>query len=196
MQERPLACAPAQGERQGQVIGALLVGTSLAGCGTARGNLEREILQDDRRPRRGQRDRSRRGRSLGEAIARGSSVGTALGSTSGAPRERALKFLISSRWIVGEAEAQGLSISSAAVEDGLRQKIDAMPNGRREFQEELSSTGQTLADVKLEVKSSLATARLREAVARGVPAVTSAQWQATTLITAGASTSPNDGWTT
>ncbi len=103
---------------------------------------------------------------------RGNSVGTALGPTSGTPRERALEFLISSSWVLGEAADEGLSISSAAVEQGLREKIDALPNGRSELDEELSSTGQTPADVKLEVKSSLAAAMLRNAVAKRVPAVT------------------------
>jgi hypothetical protein len=106
------------------------------------------------------------------AIARGSSVGTALGKTSGTPRQRALKFLISSHWIIGEAAEQKVPVSSAAVERGLKAKIDAMPAGRSELEEELTSTGQTLADVKLEVKSTLAVARLRDAVAKRVPAVT------------------------
>jgi len=109
------------------------------------------------------------------AITRGNSVGTALGRTSGTPRERALEFLISSNWIIGETEERGLSISNAAVERGLREKIDALPNGRSEFQEELSSTGQTLADVKLEVKATVAVARLRAAVASRVPPITGAE---------------------
>jgi hypothetical protein len=109
------------------------------------------------------------------AIERGNTVGTALGQTGGTPREKALKFLISSRWIIGEAEAQGLSISNAAVQRGLQEKIDALPNGRSEFDEELTSTGQTLADVKLEVKSALRLARLRDAVAKRAPAVTSTE---------------------
>ncbi len=100
------------------------------------------------------------------AIKLGNAVATALGQVSGTPRERALKFLISSHWILGEAAERGLSISSAAVERGLRQKIDAMAGGRRELEEELSSTGQTLADLRLEVKASLAVRRIRDAVGR------------------------------
>jgi hypothetical protein len=109
------------------------------------------------------------------AIKRGSAVGTALGQTSGTPRQRALEFLISSSWIVREVEAQGLSISKAAIQHGLRERIDALPNGRSEFDEELSSTGQTLADAKLEARSALAVTRLRGAVAKRVPTVTDAE---------------------
>jgi hypothetical protein len=105
-------------------------------------------------------------------IGRSNSIATTLGQTSGTPRARALEFLISSRWILGEAEAQSLSISDAAVQRGLMEKIGALPNGRSEFDEELSSTGQTPADVKREVESAMAAARLRGAVARGVKAVT------------------------
>ncbi|HTA04723.1 MAG TPA: peptidylprolyl isomerase, partial [Solirubrobacteraceae bacterium] len=109
------------------------------------------------------------------AVERGSSVGTTLGPMSGTPGQRALEFLISSSWIIGEAEAQGLSISNAAIQRGLQDKFDALPNGRSEFDEELSRRGQTLADVKLEIESALAVAKLRNAVAKRVPAVTGAE---------------------
>jgi len=94
---------------------------------------------------------------------------------SGTPRKKALEFLISSSWLVGEAQEQGFSISKGAVEAGLLEKIDAAPNGRSGFEEEIASTGQTLADVKLEVKSILAATALRSAAAKHVPAVTSAE---------------------
>jgi hypothetical protein len=109
------------------------------------------------------------------AIERGSSVGTALGKISGAPREKALEFLISSGWILGEAQERGLSISSGAVERGLREKIAAAPNGRSEFEEEIAWTRQKLADVKLEVRSVLAAAKLRDAAAERAPAATGAE---------------------
>ncbi len=149
------------------LLAVLLPIAALAGCGSASGTSGAVVVRvgDD------SIGRSRVEHWAG-AIGRGNSVGTALGPTSGTPRERALEFLISSSWVLGEAADEGLSISSAAVEQGLREKIDALPNGRSEFDEELSSTGQTPADVKLEVKSSLAAAMLRNAVAKRVPAVT------------------------
>ncbi|HEY2719898.1 MAG TPA: peptidylprolyl isomerase [Solirubrobacteraceae bacterium] len=77
--------------------------------------------------------------------------------------------------MIGQAAEEGLSISGEAVERRLREKVAAFPNGRSEFDEELSSTGQTLADVKLEAKAALSVAALRSAVARRVPALTAAE---------------------
>jgi hypothetical protein len=169
-------------EREGgvsKVATALLLAAGLTGCGIVSGdtvsdsssNSSEEVVVrvGDTTINRGEVDH------WASAIERGNSVGTALGRTSGTPRERALEFLIPSHWIIGEAESQGLSISEASVERGLREKIRAAPNGRPEFQEELSSTGQTLADVRLEVKSTLAVTSVRDAVAKRVPRVTGAE---------------------
>jgi hypothetical protein len=106
------------------------------------------------------------------AIGRSNSVATSLGKTSGTPQQRALEFLISSGWTIGEAQAQGLRISNSDIERGLQEKIHTAPGGRSEFQENLASTGHTLSDVKLEVKSTLAVARLRDAVAKRTPGPT------------------------
>ena len=157
-----------------QIAAALLLATGLAGCAGAKdssSNRSSEVLV---RVGSAQIDRAEV-EHWASAIGRGNSVGTALGRTSGTPRERALKFLISSKWITGEAEEQGLAISNAAVERGLQRQIEAMPKGRSEFEEELASTGQTLADVKLEVKARLTAARLRDAVEKRVSALTTAK---------------------
>jgi hypothetical protein len=158
----------------GRVRGTAVVGAGLlvlvlfaAGCGTS-GTSSREIVV---RIGGTAIDRAEVDH-WADAIERGSSVATALGKTSGMPQERALEFLISASWIAGEARAQGLSISSAAVDRGLQQKIAQAPNGRTEVLEELASTGQTLDDVKLEVKATLAVAALRHAVAKRVPPLT------------------------
>jgi SurA N-terminal domain len=150
--------------------GVLVLMLAAAGCGTS-GTSSREVVVrvGDTAIDRAEVDH------WADAINRGSSVASTLGKTSGTPRERALEFLISASWIAGETQAQGLSISNAAVERGLQQKINQAPNGRPEFLEELASTGQTLADVKLEVKSTLAVAALRDAVAKRVPALTRAE---------------------
>jgi hypothetical protein len=147
-------------------LAVLLFAAGVAGCGSPSGTAGAVVV----RVGDVSISRSRVDHWTG-AVQRSSSVGTALGPTSGTPRERALDFLISSSWVLGEATAKGLSISNAAVEHGLQEKIDALPNGRSEFDEELSSTGQTPADVKLEVKSSLAVSMLRNVVAKRVPAV-------------------------
>ncbi len=109
------------------------------------------------------------------AIALGSTVAGALERSSATPRQKALDFLISANWAIGAAAERGLAVSADAVERGLKERIEAAPNGRSEFQEEIASTGQTPADVKLEIKAALASARLREFLSRGVPAVAQSQ---------------------
>jgi hypothetical protein len=160
------------------VAAMLLLAASLAGCGgggkTAGGSSSISSSQVVARVGGVTIDRGEV-EHWASAVSRGNSVGTALGPTSGTPREKALEFLISCRWLLGEVEEQGLSISTSAVERGLQEKIDGLPNGRLEFQEELSSTGQTLADTELELRSTLAVAALRDAVAKRVPAVRGAE---------------------
>jgi hypothetical protein len=109
------------------------------------------------------------------AIALGSAVAGALGRSSSTPRQKALDFLISANWAIGAAAERGLEVSREAIARGLKEKIEAVPNGRGEFEEEIAATGQTLADVKLEVKAALALARLREFLSTRVPPVTQAQ---------------------
>ncbi len=154
---------------------SLLLAAALAGCWNSRSTSHR-IASDEVVVRVGNVAIDRREVDhWASAIDRGSAVGTALGPTSGTPRERALEFLISSSWIAGEAKALGLSISHAAIQHGLQENIEALPNGRPEFDEELSSTGQTLADVKREVESALAVTKLRSAVTEHVSPVTDAE---------------------
>jgi foldase protein PrsA len=109
------------------------------------------------------------------AIRLGNTVGASLGMTAGTPRERALTFLIASNWLIGEAAEQGLPVSGAAVERALKQRMESVPNGRSEFEEELASTGQTTDDVKLEIKAQLATRALRSLVLSQMPIVTAEQ---------------------
>jgi hypothetical protein len=97
------------------------------------------------------------------------------GRSSSTPQQQALEFLISANWAIGAAAEHGLGITDGAVERGLNERVKAAPNGRGEFEEEITATGQTLADVKLEVKASLAAARLRDFLSRRVPPVTQAQ---------------------
>lgn len=110
-----------------------------------------------------------------KAVELGSPLEGALGRSSSTPRQEALEFLISSNWAIGAAAEHGLAVSDSAVARGLKERIDGAPNGRAEFEREAESTGQTLADVKLEVKAALALAALRELVSRSVQPVTATQ---------------------
>lgn len=157
---------------------ALLLAAVVAGCGATRissrdapnGSSSEQVARvDDVAISRSELDH------WTHAIERGGLVATALGKLEGTPREKALEFLISAGWILGEAQGQGLSPSSTAIESALREKVNAVPNGRAAFEEELASTKRTLADVKLEVKSTLAVARLRDVVLSRLPGVTAAE---------------------
>jgi PPIC-type PPIASE domain len=92
----------------------------------------------------------------------------------GTSRERALAFVISACWLTGEAVDQGIAISGATIERRLQERIESVPNGKSEFEREISSTGRSIADVKLEIEAESAAARLRAMVARRVHPVTQA----------------------
>lgn len=106
------------------------------------------------------------------AIKLGDAVGVALGRSHGTPRAMALSFLISADWLIGEAARRGLEVSVRAIDQALKERVDSTSNGRTEFQEGLSRKGQTIADVKLEIKAMLAAAMLREALSKRFPALT------------------------
>ncbi len=109
------------------------------------------------------------------AITLGSAVESVTGRSRATPRQKALEFLISANWAIAAAAEHGLEVSDGAVERALKDRSEAAPNGRPEFEEEITATGQTLSDVKLEVKASLALAALRESLSRHVPLVRQAQ---------------------
>jgi foldase protein PrsA len=81
-------------------------------------------------------------------------------SAERALRQRALSFLISSRWQIGEAAEQGLAATSREVKQHLQSRIDSYKNGEAEFHEVLKVSGQTSADVTLEIEAELASAQL------------------------------------
>jgi foldase protein PrsA len=104
----------------------------------------------------------------------GSEPGVAawLARPTGTAREKALDVLIVTHWLIGEAAAHGLGVSGAKVEQGLKERIDALPNGRSEFEKELTATGRTVADAESEIKAEAAAAALKAMVLRAVPPVT------------------------
>jgi hypothetical protein len=110
-----------------------------------------------------------------DAIRLGNTVGAALGGLHGTPREKALSFLIASDWLIGEAADRGLVVTEGAVDRGLKERIEAVPNGRNEFEEEIASTGQTISDVKLEIRAALAAERLRTSISMRTPVVSRAE---------------------
>jgi hypothetical protein len=104
----------------------------------------------------------------------GVTVGTLLGRLHGNPGEKALEFLISSQWLLGEAARHGIVVSDRSVELALREKLDSLPGGQAALRSKLAATGRTVDDLKLEIKLELAAAMLRTALIRRAPALTRA----------------------
>lgn len=90
-------------------------------------------------------------------IARKGAFGGFRGEPTGTLKQRALGFLISSYWLLGEATRQGTTASAQAVEE----QLVGDGEGSAEFQHELHRTGQTVADVKLETSAELALEAIR-----------------------------------
>ncbi len=108
------------------------------------------------------------------AIELGSAVEGASGQAD-STRQKALDFLISANWAIGAAGEHGLVLSSDAVARGLKKRIAAASGRPAEFEEEVSATGQTLADIEFEVKAALGASALRKSILRRVPPVTRAR---------------------
>jgi len=76
-------------------------------------------------------------------------------------RQRALSFLISSQWLIGEAAAEGMRVTNAQVSRRLAEKERSFPGGRHEFEEFLHVVARTLADQELEIRVGLASEAIR-----------------------------------
>jgi parvulin-like peptidyl-prolyl isomerase len=105
------------------------------------------------------------------AIAAGATAANGLGQSGGEHgRQAALEFLISARWLAGEAAARGMAVSAQAVERTLRERIE--PEGEDEFQRGLKRSGRTVADAKLEIEAELAAEVIRRVLARRAARIT------------------------
>jgi hypothetical protein len=85
------------------------------------------------------------------------------GTLHGSPRAQALAFLISTNWLLGEAARQGLRSSGHVVEQTLDDRREA--DGGSEFEQALRASGQTTADVKLQIEAELAAKAIQRALA-------------------------------
>jgi parvulin-like peptidyl-prolyl cis-trans isomerase-like protein len=90
------------------------------------------------------------------------------GEPSGAPKQRALALLITSNWLIQEATRQGVSVSEDAVHRALMER--ERENG--ELLEWCHRVGQTIADVKFELKAELAAELLRAKLAKRAERIT------------------------
>lgn len=91
-------------------------------------------------------------------------------------RRRALTFLISAEWLIGEAGARGVAPSKPEV----HQRVDeheqrSFPGGSAELYEFLKVSGETVTDMELEERVGLIASRLRKAAIAAAPRVTPTQ---------------------
>lgn len=97
-------------------------------------------------------------------IKRGGTLSGLRRSDQGTARERAVELLISFKWLVDEAERLRLPVSSRSAEAALIER--RATNGGAEFEEGLHATGQTIADVKLEIHAELALAAISRSLVK------------------------------
>ncbi len=90
-------------------------------------------------------------------------------------QQEVLSFLISSSWVLGEAEALGVKVSDAEVKKQFGKiKSQQFPKAE-EFKKFLTSSGQTVSDLLLRVKLNLLSTKIQQKVAKEKGAVTEAQ---------------------
>jgi hypothetical protein len=107
------------------------------------------------------------------AIEAGSAAGPAWAPPHASARERALEYLISAHWLIGEAAQRGLGVSARAVRRSVSERLEVVPRGPEEFQG--GSGKQTISGLKLELQAELAAARLRTMVLSSVAPVKHAE---------------------
>ena len=91
-----------------------------------------------------------------------------------ATRRQVLSFLISSRWLTGEAARQGVAVSKREVQQHLAERQSAYSSSA-EFKETLKAIAHTVADLELEIETELASAKIRGKLAQRETPVSAAE---------------------
>jgi foldase protein PrsA len=95
-----------------------------------------------------------------------------------AERDQVLQLLISFKWIQGEADKMGVSVSDKEVQKSFQQqKKQAYPK-ESDYQKFLRQSGQTQADILQRVRLDLLSNKIRDKVIKGKDKVTPAQIKA------------------
>ena len=90
-------------------------------------------------------------------------------------RDQVMQFLISSRWIEGEAADRDLEATDEEVDKMFNeQKRQSFPSDR-EYQQFLKASGQTEEDLKYRVKLDVLSNQVREAIVKGKANVSDAE---------------------
>ena len=92
-------------------------------------------------------------------------------------RDQVLQLLITFQWLEGEAEEQSIEVSDAEVKKSFdEQKKQSFPKDA-DYQKFLKDSGQSEADVLLQVKADLLATKIRDKVVKGKDTVSDAQVQ-------------------
>jgi foldase protein PrsA len=90
-------------------------------------------------------------------------------------QQEVLGFLISSAWVLGEAESQGVRVSDSEVKKEFEKIKNQQFPKAAEFQKFLASSGQTVSDLLLRVKLNLLSSKIQQKVAKQKGTVSQAQ---------------------
>src|SRR3954449_2720056 len=92
-------------------------------------------------------------------------------------RNQVLQLLISFQWLEGEAKAQGITVSDDEVKKSFdTQKKQSFPKAA-DYAKFLKDSGQSEADILLQVKADLLATKIRDKVVKGKDKVSDAQVQ-------------------
>lgn len=90
-------------------------------------------------------------------------------------QQEVMGFLLSSAWVIGEAENQGVHVTDAEVKKQFEQiKSQQFPKAE-EFKKFLASSGQTVSDLLLRVKLNLLSSKIQQKISKEKSTVSEAQ---------------------
>lgn len=90
-------------------------------------------------------------------------------------QQEVMGFLLSSAWVLGEAESQGVKVNDAEVRKQFEQIKNQQFPKAEEFKKFLASSGQTVSDLLLRVKLNLLSSKIQQKVSKEKGTVTEAQ---------------------
>ncbi|HME02345.1 MAG TPA: peptidyl-prolyl cis-trans isomerase [Solirubrobacteraceae bacterium] len=90
-------------------------------------------------------------------------------------QQEVLGFLISSEWVLGEAESLGVKVSDAEVKKQFEKIKDAQFPKAAEFEKFLSSSGQTVSDLLLRVKLNMLSQKIQAKIVKDKSTVSAAE---------------------
>jgi foldase protein PrsA len=90
-------------------------------------------------------------------------------------QQEVLGFLISSAWVLGEAESKGVKVSDAEVKKQFEQIKNQQFPKAEEFKKFLATSGQSVSDLLLRVKLNLLSSKIQQKVSKEKGTVTQAQ---------------------